>query len=263
MPVAAHATSDVLLRSAAPFEKATIRYTISGLENGYEILYIRDFGQKMAKYRFSTMKVMGVEKVTETAEFVDPEWIYTFDLQRRTGTKSANPMKYIHEEYSKLDDREKRWFADQGGQLRLGPTLGGMSGELAENVETILGYACDKAQFVGAEIYTIHNTNIPLRTEASIMEMRMLVEAVKIEVDSAPQHYFQHPQDITPKYDPKGDSVARALAEKTIALLQDPETVRDISVQEEISEFSEQQPDPLEQEEVDRAIEILKKTAQQ
>lgn len=248
-----------LLRMNLPFEKATIQYAISGVEEGYEILYIRDFGQKTAKYRSSTMRAMGIEKITETVEFVDPDWIYTFDLQRQTGTKTANPKKFMHDEFNKLDDHEKQKLLENNGHLNFGPMLGGMSEALAENVTTILGYSCDKAQFVGAEIYSIHGTTIPLRTEADIMGMRMLVEAVKIEKDLAPLPFFEHPQGIAPSYDPKADYMARSLAKETIAMLKDPEAAQKTAMPEEIADASQQLPDPAEQQEMEEAIEILKK----
>lgn len=242
-----------------PFEKATIQYAISGVEEGYEVLYIREFGQKTAKYRTSTVKIMGVEKITETVEFTDPDWIYTFDLQRRTATKSVNPQKYMDEEFAKLGDQEKRQLAKNSGRLNLGPMLGGMSDALAENVETILGFPCDKAQFVGAEIYSIHGTTIPLRTEADIMGMRMLVEAVKIENESAPLSYFEHPRGIIPIYDSKADYMARSLAKETIAMLKSPGAAREFAAQEDMVNVTQQLPDPLEEQEIEEAIKILKK----
>lgn len=253
--------ADDLAPKKAPFEKATIHYSINGLEKGFEILYIRDFGKQMARYRFSTMKLMGVEKVTKTVEFIDPDWIYNFDLQRRTATKSANPAKYFRREYTKLNDNKKERSLKQADQLSLGPMLGGMSGEAEENVTAILGYSCDRARFVGARIYSINGTDIPLRTEADIMGMRIKVEAVKIEVNSAPLKFFQHPQDITPVYDPKADRVAQALAEETIATTNGNLPMHHVPSQEKVVHIARQEPDPQEQEEMERAIEILKKTA--
>ncbi len=260
IPMGVLAGSNDLWKINLPFEKATIRYAISGVEEGYEILYIRDFGQRTAKYRTSTMKVMGIEKTTETVEFVDPDWIYTFDLQRRTGTKSANPQSYIYDEFNKLNDHEKQQLVENNNQLNLGPMLGGMSGELEEKVVTMLGYPCDKAQFVGAEVYSIHGTSIPLRTEANIMGMRMIVEAVKIEEEVAPLSYFEHPRGIIPSYDANADNMARSLAKETIAMLKDSESAQVAAMPEEIVEVSQQFPDPAEQQEMEDAIEILKKT---
>jgi hypothetical protein len=259
IPVVAPAIGDDLWNTDLPFEKATIRYAISGVEEGYEVLYIRDFGQKTAKYRSSTMKVMGVEKVTETVEFTDPDWIYTFDLQRRTGVKSANPQKFLYEEFAKLDDHEKLRLAKNNVQLNLGPMLGGMSEALAENVVTILGYPCDKAQFIGAEIYSIHGTTIPLKTEANIMGMRMLVKAVKMEKESAPLPYFEHPRDIIPTYDPQADYMARTLAKEAIAMLKGPGASQELAPREEVVEVTQQFPDPVEEQEMEEAIKILQK----
>ena len=75
LPLLAHAAGNNFWEAKLPFEEATIEYSISGVENGAEILYLKNFGNTAARYHRSAMQVMGIVSVTETIEFIDPEWI--------------------------------------------------------------------------------------------------------------------------------------------------------------------------------------------
>ena len=38
----------------------------------------------------------------DTVHIQTPDWMYTFDLVKKTGKKNVNPQKYMIEEYNKL-----------------------------------------------------------------------------------------------------------------------------------------------------------------
>ncbi|HBG20751.1 MAG TPA: hypothetical protein DDY32_16150, partial [Desulfobulbaceae bacterium] len=49
-----------------PFKTATISYSIKGMENGKETLYIRDHGKERATYRETTSNMMGMKMTNRT-----------------------------------------------------------------------------------------------------------------------------------------------------------------------------------------------------
>lgn len=258
LPALALAEESMPWDTRLPFEKATIKYLISGVEQGESTLYLRAYGKESVRYDNSAMEVMGLKKVSETIEFTDPDWIYLFDLQQRTATKSANPQKYMREEYRLLSEEEKAQVRQNSGMLSIGPVPGAITGEEMSNATTILGYSCDKTELMGATVYSMHQTNIPLKTESYLMGMEMRVEAVSVETGIAPEKYFQHPEDITPVMDEEADAMARSVARETIAMLKDSEALLQVSGSnvpdgQEVRKFS-----PEEQEEMEEALEVLR-----
>ena len=255
LPRLAHAEGNNLWEVKLPFEKATIEYSISGVEEGKETLYIRNYGNNTARYRRSVMQIMGIEKLTEVVGFADPEWIYTYNLQEKTGTKIPNPKKYLNEEYEKLNDSEKEKVRRNSEELGIGLLYNGMSGEFEENAVTILGLHCDKTQFMGTTMYTIHDSDIALKTESNIMGMITLVEATSLIKGFAPENYFQHPQGITAVIDPEADAISRSIAQEMILKLRDPKASEKVFIPGATHRL---QPDPEEQQDMEKAIKALK-----
>jgi hypothetical protein len=260
LPIFAHAEGNNLWEVKLPFEKATIEYTISGVEEGTETVYIRNHGDTIARYRRSAMQVMGIEKITEVIDFIDHEWIYTYDLQENTGTKKVNPKKYLDEEYDQLTDSGKKLVQRNSEELGIGLLYSGMSGEFEKNAVMIQGMSCDKIQFMGTTMYTIHDSDIALKTESDIMGMITLIEAISVKEGFAPEYYFQHPEGITAVIDPEADAIARSMAQETIRNLSDPNVAEKGLYQESTHHL---QPDPEEQQDMEKAIEALKNIFEQ
>jgi len=241
-----------------PFKEATIEYSLSGMQEGTESLYIKNSGKETAKYHSSVMSMMGMKQETKTAEFVDPEWIYTYDLVEGTGVKAANPQKYMIEEYNKLSKKEKEQVLKNSEKMSAGPMLGGISVDVEKNAETILGYPCDRVNVMGATVYSIHETGLPLKTESNMMGMKMLAEATKVDEGSAPGKYFEHPEGITAALDPEADAMSRTMARETIAILKDPEAAEKMQGQPMPSNPQQPQLTPEEQQEMEQAMEAMK-----
>lgn len=259
LPVLAHADKKNPWEIKLPFKKATISYAISGVENGTETLYVKNYGKESAKYHKTTMNMMGMTKVNESVEFMDPEWIYIYDLQEQTGTKAVNPQKHMIEEYNKLNAAEKEQVIENSKKMAAGPMLGGMGGKIEENAIKILGYDCDKMTLMGTTVYTIHKAGLPLKTESNMMGMNMLIEATSIEKGDPPKKYFKHPEGITAVMDPDADAMARSMAKETIAMLKDPEAAEKASQNRPMMRPPAQQDmTPEEQQQMEQAMEALK-----
>ncbi len=207
-----------------PFSDATIRYRISGMEEGEKILYIRDHGRQQAIYQKAVARTMGMQ--TDTVEFRDPEFIYNYDLVAGEGMRMVNPSKYMIEEYGRLSPEEKERVRENVDMMgaTYAETVGG---DVVQNAEKILGYNCDRVEIMGGSVtYLIHNTDIALKTEMNMMGMSMRIIATSVDKGSVDEAVFRHPPGILVEMDSQSDEMARDMARQAIALLKDPESAR-------------------------------------
>ena len=239
-----------------PFKSATIHYTISGVENGSEVVYIRDYGREVATYHTTKTTMMGMTMVNETVEIDTEEWLYRFDLTEGTGSKSVNPEKYMIEEYNKLSKVEKKRIRETGETM--GVTMAeGFGGNVQQNAQKILGYDCDRAEMMGTVVYSIHGSGITLLMESNMMGMSMKIEATSVDKGKVAKKYFEFPQGIEPKFDPQSDAMAREMARQTIAALKDPESVKKQGGMPGM-QGQKQEMTPEEQQQMQQAMEMLK-----
>jgi hypothetical protein len=242
-----------------PFEGATISYTLSGMETGEEVLYIRKHGAETAQYRTTKTSMLGMTIINRSVEIITPDWVYSFDLQEGTGTKSINPQKLMIEEYQKLSAAEKQKVEKNAEEMGVG-FMSGMQGSLEKNAKEILGYSCDKVSVLGSTVYSIHNTPIALLTESNIMGVTVKSAATKLDKGAVDDKYFQYPEGIVPQPDPDSDQMARMLAEQSIAMLKDPEAFKEDnqgSIMNMVPRKSAEIP-PEEQQQLEEAMKALK-----
>ena len=258
VPVSAYAGAKNPWEVQLPFESATIHYTISGMEKGSEVTYIRGYGDEVATYHTTKTTMMGMTMINETVEITTPDYQYSFDLTNRTGTKSVNPEKYMVEEYNKLSDAEKKQVLKNSESM--GASVAeGFGGKVQQNAETILGYNCDRAEMMGTVAYSIHGTGIPLRVTSNMMGMSMSVEATSVDEGKVDDKFFQLPDGIDPVMDPQSDAMAREMAKQTIAMLKDPESAKKLSEESQRKQMPPtQQLTPEEQDQMQEAMEMLK-----
>ncbi|SDP22778.1 hypothetical protein [Desulforhopalus singaporensis] len=206
-----------------PYKELTVVYKISGLENGKETLYLRDYGRQRATYRETVTKMMGTTVKDRTIEFVTPDYIYTYDLQAHEGVQGVNPQKYMVEEYEKLSPADKDKVLSNAEKA--GVAAGTMVGaKVEENALVILGYDCDKVTVMGGSVsYIMHGTDIVLKSEVAMMGMKMVSEAVSLEEKVTDASVFNHPPGITAVADPDAEQVGRSMAIQSIEVLKDPE----------------------------------------
>lgn len=222
VPITVSAGNELPWEKKLPFKSATIQYTIIGIEEGTETLYIRDYGNERATYHQAVSKMMGMTVKNSSVEFKTPDYIYSYDLQSREGFKGSNPQKFMAEEYNKLSGAEKKKVRENGAKMGMAFTEG-MGGELHENAIDILGHSCDEMEIMGGtSVYLLHGTDIPLKTEMNMMGMKMTMLATSVDIGKVDDKYFQHPSGITPEIDTQTDTMAREMARQVIVMLQDP-----------------------------------------
>lgn len=252
-PVVVTAGTALPWEKKLPFKTATIKYAIHGMEEGEEVVYIRGYGTERATYHTTVTKMMGMAMQNSTVEFQTSDIIYSFDLQDRSGVKSVNPQKYMIEEYEKLSSADKKKVEKNAEKLG-GAFAEGMQGAVEQNALEILGYSCDKVSIMsGATVYSIHGTDIPLKSVVSMMGMNMTMEATSIDTGKVDDKFFQHPAGIVVENDTEADGMARAMAKQSIAMLKDPEAAKEMipaqmgMPQEKMDQMSEEEKQMMKQ----------------
>ena len=205
-----------------PFASATITYAISGTEQGKEIVYIKDHGKTMATYHTGTTTMLGTTLETNTVEIEDPDWVFSFDLKERTGTKSTNPVKVMKAEYAKLTKAEQDQVRKNAEKLGM-TMMEGMSGKVEQNATKLFGFSCDRATFMGTSVYSIHGTPIALKTESEMMGMKMSSVATALDQGPVDDKMFAHPAGIEAVFDQATDAMTQTMAAQTITWMKDPE----------------------------------------
>ena len=205
-----------------PFQQATITYSISGSENGTETLYVKDYGKLRAKKHEGTTNTFGTTNQTAHLEITDPDWLYSFNLANKTGTKSTNPAKFFNEEYNKLSAAEKKNVRQNAEELGMS-MAGGMQGKTVPNATKILGYDCDQTTVMGMTVSTIHQTDLILRSEMHVMGMNSSMVATKIDTGAPPNAAFALPPDITPVQNARVDALSQQMAKDMVSTLKEPD----------------------------------------
>ena len=224
-PQLAAAAQEMPWEQKLPFENLTVKYSLTGMEEGSETIYIKEYGQMSATYHTAVTSMMGMKMESQTVEIEDPEWIYSFDLVERIGQKTRNPKFYMQEEFEKMP------AADQQAVLANSEKLGGnfmqtMGGVIEEKAAQIMGFDCDKVSVMGATTYTIHNTPVLMKMESSVMGLKINQEATSIDKGKVDDKVFSFPEGIEPVYDDQADAMMREIAQKTLNWLKDPEAAQ-------------------------------------
>ncbi|HDK43343.1 MAG TPA: hypothetical protein ENG91_02185 [Desulfobacteraceae bacterium] len=220
--VPAGGSADTPWNRKLPFKELTIHYTVSGMENGTETLFIQDYGQRRALVHEGTTSIMGFSSRNRRLEITDPNWHYTFDLEKQTGSKTVNPGKIYQEEFNKLSAAEKKNVLKNSKELG-NSMLRNFSGETVKNAATILGYNCDRTTVMGTTVYLIHNTDIMLRREMNMMGMQGKTEATSIDKGKVPPAAFALPAGIAPVRDEAAEAMTKQMVQNIINTLKEPD----------------------------------------
>lgn len=227
VPMSAVSAEELPWDKKLPFESVAIQYDISGLEQGKETLYIRNFGKEQVTYSDSTTKIMGMAVQEKSVEFVTPDYIYSYDLKAKEGVKTTNPQKHMENAYNQLTPEEKKQVLKNSESMG-GAFSEGLAGDLQEKAAKILGYDCDKVDFMNGSgtTYMMHGTSIPLKIEVNMMGMKMITAATSVDIGRVDPKFFEHPKGIEPRVDPEGDAMAEAMSRQMMNAMKDPEAAK-------------------------------------
>lgn len=207
-----------------PFKEATIQYDLGGNQMGKETLYVKEYGKLRAKHHTATATVMGTANKMETLEITDPDWIYSYNLREKKGEKTTNPRKIYLAEYSKLTAEEKRNFEKNSKELGTG-MMGKYGGSVKQSAEKILGYDCDVTTINGmSTVYLLHGSDIPLRSEVSMMGIKSSTIATKVDTGgSIPASAFAPPPGISAELNMEMETMMANHIKQSMETLKQPD----------------------------------------
>jgi hypothetical protein len=168
-------------------KSAIVEYTITGSQSGTKTLYFDNWGMRQAEYTNSVLEIGNFSKSINILNIVKDDANYIIDLERKTGTKTKNPVKKLVAEL-----QNQKSFGEFGEQILL------KAGAMKIGQEEFLDKDCD--------IYEIKNTGtkmwiwkwIPLKTITKLGGVEINSVAKKIEVNvNVPEEKFTPPDNVT------------------------------------------------------------------
>lgn len=162
----------------------------SGTMNlGKETTYFEDYGRREAKYTTTSVKIpgMNMEQTTNQLTIMDGDWMYSIDLDKKTGYKMKPPVLGDLAEGQKTNDLGKvgMEMLEQMGGKKIGE-------------EEILGKKCEVWEIPSVNSKIWIWKGITLKTETNIMGMEMNQKTTKLETNvSVPNEKFEIPGDVT------------------------------------------------------------------
>lgn len=164
-------------------QDAIVEYELSGNQSGTVKLYFENYGMKEAQYRDVTVSMMGKKTVQNTVDIIDGIWQYSFDAEKKTGTKMKNIIfESAINSKTNLDEFGNDMMKKMGGE-KVGK-------------EQFLGKMCDvwEMKQFGVKIWVWKM--IPLKTVSNFMGMTMTQKAITIDEKTSPAAKFVVPSDV-------------------------------------------------------------------
>lgn len=167
-------------------KSAVVEYAITGSQSGTKTLYFDDWGMKQAEYTNSVLQIAGFSKNLNLINIIKDDSNYIIDLERKTGTKTKNPIKKLIAEL-----KDQKSFGEFGEQILL------KSGAMKIGREDFLDKECDIYEIAGSGTRIWIWKWIPLKTITKTGGIEINTVAKKIEVNTnIPVEKFELPKDI-------------------------------------------------------------------
>lgn len=223
MSAAPGLAADNPFRPKLPFKSAIVKYELRGNEKGTATLYLD--GDKSARHTDSQMAMMGTSQVRKNIHITTPDQMIEVDLVQKKATATGNMSTYLAQRYDKLSAAEQanvRKNAEKMGTAMMSAFMGqGGKPEIKEG--TFKGKPVQIATVMGMTSYTWKDTPITLKTEGSLMGMRMDEEAMDIQTNvSVPASALAVPAGIPVVFDQEADRMQRTMADNILNMLKDP-----------------------------------------
>ncbi len=205
-----------------PFQEATITYKLSGSSKGTSTLYIKEYGKYLCEHEQTSLRMFGFDKEENKLTISTPDWVYTIDLNSKTGSKVTNFEKYMQQEYVKLSPSEQKTV--RRNARKMGADFSqNLGGTIKFNAAMIHGYSCDKTTVMGMTSYTIHNTAIVLKMDGSVLGMKVKKEAISVDKGKVESSRFDLPKNVKITYDAATDAAMKEHAARMMQMLLHPE----------------------------------------
>ncbi len=164
-------------------KSAIIKYKVSGMDTGTEVVYIDDWGRREAIYKKITTKMMGVdlERNYMTLITENGKWVYNIDLN------SGTAIKMDETGYKSLAGNTERNMEDTIGATKIG-------------TEEIAGRVCDVWKkgypYSMAWIWK----GVALKKDKDVAAMSVITEATEVQENiSIPEDKLTIPPGVKVK----------------------------------------------------------------
>ena len=198
-----------------PFKSATVNYKIKGTMKGSKTVYVKDYGRTQLEERNTKMSMFGMQQLQQEWILTTPEWEYTLDKTTNEATKTANPSKYLIEEYNKLSKADQKKVRENAETTGFAFIEQG-EGQFTPKDKKILGYQCDKINMMGVKAHVIHGTEFPLAAATNLMGIKMTEMATKVDTASVSSSKFKLPEGVDFVFDASADQMLKSHAKTVI-----------------------------------------------
>lgn len=188
-------------------ESGIVEYEMSGMQKGTETVYFDRWGWREAKYTNSEISIAGISRRESKLSLMDGEWLYTIDLERRTGTKTNNTLLPRFIEAAKRKDQSMTELGEEMMRNMGGEKMG---------TEQIAGKPCEIWVVRKMGSRTCVWNGVTLRTEVTMAGMQMTSTARRFEDNAGiPGDKFAIPGDVKIAQGPDVKQVLEGIKEKT------------------------------------------------
>ena len=190
-------------------ESGIVEYEMTGIRKGTETIYFDHWGWREATYTNSELSIAGVSRKENKFTIMDGEWIYNIDLERRTGTRTRNPML---EQFIAAAKKKGESLTEVGEEM-----MRGMGGEKS-GADTVAGQPCDVWVLKQMGSKSCVWNGVTLRTEATMGGMQITSRATRFQANAAiPADKFSIPGDVKISEGPDVKRLLENIREKTKA----------------------------------------------
>lgn len=163
-----------------------IEYAMEGNRKGTETVYFSEWGMKEARYASIQPVNVDAEPVLNLLTLTLDEWIYSIDLDRKTGSKFQDPI---------LAAPDKSLIPESVGEFSKGMLE--MQGGVLKGRGRHLDRDCDQWEIEKVRIKACVWNDIPLKIEWLEPLRELTVSAVRLEENvTIPEDKFAIPPDV-------------------------------------------------------------------
>jgi hypothetical protein len=202
-PLAAQTNPFKLPKNKIP--SIQVAYTYSGdMQGTAEKAISKD---RIVSHETTTSKFFGKTTNTDSWSLFTPEWNYTADLTKKTGTKMPNMLPYMEKAYDDLDGSSKKRLHQNMQDMAemIGRAFGSQalwSGEKTGVTKTYAGETCEEHTFGPMSVCSMKDAPaVPLHMQGSLVCVDFEETATSVKRGEPPASAFEPPAGIDFKND--------------------------------------------------------------
>ena len=177
-----------------------VAYTYSGdMQGTAEKAISKD---RIVSHETTTSKFFGKTSNTDRWTLFTPEWNYTADLTKKTGTKMPNVLPYMEKAYDDLDGTSKQRLHQnmQDMAQMISQAFGSQtlwSGEKTGATKTYAGETCEEHTFGPMSVCSMKDApSVPLHMQGSLLCVDFEETATSVKKGDPPASAFEPPAGI-------------------------------------------------------------------